>query len=309
MAEFGELELVPLREAWPHEAHDFTNWLAEDKNLGRLSDELGLEITKQITEYSVGAFSVDILAEEAGTEHKIVIENQLEMTNHDHLGKLITYASGLGARHIIWIFKDIRDEHKIAIDWLNQITHNEFKFYAVKIELLRMGGLIAPKFKVLSPATGWSKSVKQSVSSKPVTSKHSPVWASLLDFPDLGETLCRRMKVVTKNWQNFRTCNVCHFGVWVRPKSVCVYGWVIDKEFFRVVHEQRDSIEATLGFELLFDLKTSRRIYCEKQFVDINDKAEMTVLYEWLKLATDKFYTVLKYKIDEFKTTVSERAV
>jgi len=101
----GKLEKVPLREAWKHEALNFTTWLAEENNLRLLSDEIGIDISLIQTEASVGKFSVDILAEEENTDRKIVIENQLESTDHDHLGKIITYASGFDAEIIIWIVK------------------------------------------------------------------------------------------------------------------------------------------------------------------------------------------------------------
>ena len=108
----SKLEKVDLREVWKHEALDFTNWLAKPENLELLSDEIGIDITLIQTEASVGNFNVDILAEEENTGRKIVIENQLESTDHDHLGKIITYASGFDAEIIIWIVKNVRDEHK-----------------------------------------------------------------------------------------------------------------------------------------------------------------------------------------------------
>ena len=119
------LEKVDLRTVWKHEASDFTNWLAQDENLSLLSDEIGIDISLIQTEASVGKFNVDILAEEENTGRKIVIENQLESTNHDHLGKIITYASGFDAEIVIWIVKDVRDEHKQAIDWLNEHTDDK----------------------------------------------------------------------------------------------------------------------------------------------------------------------------------------
>src|SRR3989338_11602866 len=107
----GKLKKVELREAWRHEASNFTNWLAEDENLSLLGDEIGFDIKLVQTEAAVGSFNVDILAEEENTGKKIIIENQLETTNHDHLGKIITYASGYDAKVIVWVVKDVRDEH------------------------------------------------------------------------------------------------------------------------------------------------------------------------------------------------------
>ena len=124
----GKLRKIHLREAWKHEALNFTGWLAEEDNLALLSDEIGIDISLIQTEASVGKFNVDILAEEENGNRKIVIENQLESTDHDHLGKIITYASGFDAEIIIWIVKDVRDEHKQAIDWLNENTIEKVNF-------------------------------------------------------------------------------------------------------------------------------------------------------------------------------------
>ena len=123
MINLGKLkEIKDLRKVWPHEALDFTPWLAEDDNFTLLADAVGLEITVDETESSVGDFNVDIYATETGTDRKIIIENQLEDTNHDHLGKLITYASGKSADIVIWVVKRAREEHRSAIEWLNNHT-------------------------------------------------------------------------------------------------------------------------------------------------------------------------------------------
>ena len=121
--QLGKMQrITDLRSVWPHEALDFTKWLAEENNLSLLSEAIGVDIILEERESSVGNFNVDIFASENGTNRKIIIENQLEDTNHDHLGKLITYASGKDAEIIIWIVKRARDEHKQAIEWLNQHT-------------------------------------------------------------------------------------------------------------------------------------------------------------------------------------------
>ena len=123
MLNLGRLEEIKdLRTVWPHEALDFTPWLAQDDNIALLADAVGLDIMVDETESSVGDFNVDIFASETGTDRKIIIENQLEDTNHDHLGKLITYASGKAADVIIWVVKRAREEHKAAIEWLRKFV-------------------------------------------------------------------------------------------------------------------------------------------------------------------------------------------
>ena len=132
----GKLEKVKdLRSVWKHEANDFTKWLAKEENLNTLSEEIGIDIELVSTEAKTGSFSTDILAVEANTNNKIIIENQLEATNHDHLGKIITYASGHDAKTIIWIVKEAREEHRQAIDWLNEHTDEEINIFLCRIEL------------------------------------------------------------------------------------------------------------------------------------------------------------------------------
>ena len=159
MISLGQLkEIKDLREVWPHEALDFTPWLAKENNLTLLADAVGLEITVDETESKVGDFNVDIFATETGTERRIIIENQLEDTNHDHLGKLITYASGKGADIVIWIVKRAREEHRAAIEWLNNHTDENISFFL--IEITRSVILTPPSSlkSLRNPTTGQKKS-------------------------------------------------------------------------------------------------------------------------------------------------------
>ena len=148
MINLGTLkEITDLRSIWPHEALNFTPWVAENVEL--LADAVGLDITVDETESSVGDFNVDIYASETGTDRKIIIENQLEDTDHDHLGKLITYASGKDADVVIWVVKHAREEHKAAVEWLNNHTDDKIGFFLCEIKLFQIGDSdIAPLFTV-----------------------------------------------------------------------------------------------------------------------------------------------------------------
>ncbi|MBI5017164.1 MAG: DUF4268 domain-containing protein [Deltaproteobacteria bacterium] len=134
VSRIGKLERVPLREVWKHEAHNFTQWLQE--NIDELSAVLDLNIVNVDREQSAGSFSIDLVAEDAGGG-TIIIENQLEKSNHDHLGKLITYLTGMGAKAAVWIVSEPRPEHVAAIAWLNE--SNSAAFYMVKVEAVRIG--------------------------------------------------------------------------------------------------------------------------------------------------------------------------
>jgi len=166
----SKLKKVNLRDVWEHEALDFTNWLAQEENLDALSEEIGIEINLIKTEASVGKFNVDILAEDETTRRKIIIENQLEQTNHDHLGKIITYASGYDAEVIIWIVKDVRDEHQRAIEWLNEHTDEDINFFLIKIELWQIeNSNPAPKFEIICSPNEWAKTIKVNAGSSEIT--------------------------------------------------------------------------------------------------------------------------------------------
>ena len=163
MRELGTIQQCPLREVWKNEARDFTTWLAEEENIVALGDAMGVELELIETESSVGSFSADIFAQEIGSGRKVVIENQLEDTNHDHLGKIITYAAGKDAELIVWIVARARDEHKQAIEWLNQHTDSEFGFFLIEIELWTIDGSNpAPRFNIIERPNDWAKSVKAS---------------------------------------------------------------------------------------------------------------------------------------------------
>lgn len=162
MQELGKMKRVSdLRSVWPHEANDFTKWLSQEENLSLLGETVGIELELEERESSVGSFSVDIYAKEQGTNRRVIIENQLEDTNHDHLGKLITYASGKGAEIIIWVVKRARDEHSQAIEWLNQHTDSNIGFFLLEIELWQIDdSQKAPRFNIVEKPNNWSKTMK-----------------------------------------------------------------------------------------------------------------------------------------------------
>jgi len=148
--QLGDFEDVDVREIWPNEQQDFTPWLASEKNIARLGAAIGLDLEVENTEVAVGPYSADILAKDTVKDTYVVIENQFGKTNHDHLGKLITYASVLDARAVVWIASEFTDEHRKAMEWLNDNSAG-LSFYAVSIEVQRIGqSKPAVRFNVLS---------------------------------------------------------------------------------------------------------------------------------------------------------------
>ncbi len=157
--QFGELKDIDLRAAWPNEAHDFTPWLAD--NLERLAQVIGIPMELEGSEVKVEQFSADILARDPTDNSLILIENQLESTDHSHLGQILTYLAGLNAQTIIWVAKDFREAHLSAIRWLNQHTADPFAFFAVQVRVVRIGdnnlSPVAPLFEVLERPSEWER--------------------------------------------------------------------------------------------------------------------------------------------------------
>src|SRR5438477_3647796 len=122
MSSLGRLERVDLRSIWTNEARDFTPWLATEENLKLLSEAIGMELTLETVERGVGPYSADIVCKDPACDAWVLIENQIEKTDHSHLGQLLTYTAGVNASTVVWISSRFTEEHRAALDWLNKYT-------------------------------------------------------------------------------------------------------------------------------------------------------------------------------------------
>ena len=187
-AVFADLVDVAPRRAWPLEAHSFTPWLAE--NLGRLGKVLGLALEFVQMEARVGPFAADILARDSRSGGAVLIENQLEGSDHGHLGQIMTYLTGLAAKTIVWVAPDFRPEHLSAVRWLNENTVDPFSFFAVKLRVVQIGtSPFAPLFEVLERPNGWDRRLQKladdAQAARPETRARRAFWARYLElFPD-----------------------------------------------------------------------------------------------------------------------------
>lgn len=170
--ELGKLQRVDPRTVWKHEAHDFTPWLAE--NINALEELLGMELEVSAREHAVGDFSLDILARDLGTDRVVAIENQLEATDHSHLGQLITYAAGVEAGVVIWVSREFREEHRQALDWLNRGDANDTEYFGVVLELLQVdNSKPAVNLRLVASPNNWSRASKRGSGAGPVSSKRA----------------------------------------------------------------------------------------------------------------------------------------
>lgn len=305
MVNLGQLtEVKDLRSVWPHEALDFTPWLAEESNLSLLADAVGLEITLDETESTVGDFNVDIYATETGTERKIIIENQLEDTNHDHLGKLITYASGKDANIIIWIVKRAREEHRAAIEWLNNHTDEKIGFFLVEIKLYKIGDSSpAVKFEVIEEPNNWAKEIKKQSSSDPAKQFRLEYWTAFNEYafskPVFSKNFKKR-KPSTDHWMSLSLgSSAYHLDILTLKKrnAISVELYIPDdKSIFQKLFQHKEIIESDIGFALdwkeLPDKKASR-IIIEKP-VDLDNRDEWDSHFDWIIDTCIKFKKAFK---------------
>lgn len=156
----GKLEQVDLRDIWGYEGSDFTPWMAKEENLAQLGQAIDMKLELIGQEQDIGPFRADILCKDSSTQDYVIIKSQLENTNHAHLGQVLAYAAGLRARVVVWIAKQFTEEHRAAFDWLNNISKEEFEFFALEIELWRIGDSPpAPKFNIVSKPNKWQRGV------------------------------------------------------------------------------------------------------------------------------------------------------
>lgn len=289
--ELGTLkEITDLRSVWPHEALNFTPWVAE--NIDLLADTVGIDITVDETESDVGDFSVDIYASETGTDRKIIIENQLEDTDHDHLGKLITYASGKGADIVIWIVKHAREEHKAAIEWLNNHTDDKIGFFLCEIKLFQIGNsCIAPTFTVIESPNDWAKEIKSAVSSNPTQQKRLEYWQAFNNYAfnntDFSKAFNKR-KPSTDHWMYLSIgSSTCQIGIsQIQKRSSITIELYIndDKDLFRMLLSHKNEIESDMGISLdwreLPERKASR-IIVEKP-VELENKEKWNEQFSYI---------------------------
>jgi len=308
----SKLKKVDLREEWQHEATDFTNWLAQEENLQLLSEEIGIDITLVQTEASVGKFSVDILAEEENTGRKIVIENQLETTNHDHLGKIITYASGFDAEIVIWIVKDVRDEHKKAVDWLNEHTDEKINIFAIRMELWQIGDSpYAPKFHVVSKPNDWAKAIKQSTVQSDLSDRRLmqlEFWTQFKEYATSRQSTLRLRKAYPQHWYDISIGNSkSHLSLVVDADNEqirCEFYIPDSKPLFKLLHDSKEAIEAKLPAHELewmeLEGKKASRVRTVHG-IDVGKNENWEQSFNWLMETAQEFQSVFAEQMKKMK--------
>lgn len=202
----GRLEQINLRDQWRKEDTDFTPWLATEENIEILGETLGIGLEVLNQERNVGPFRADILCRDTDNNKYVLIENQLERTDHTHLGQIMTYAAGLDAVTIIWIARKFTEEHRAALDWLNRITIDSINFFGIEIELYKIGdSLPAPLFKILSNPNDWTKYVKKTTSNQNLSEAkvlQQEYWQGLKDYLEEHNSFIKLRRPQSLPWTN-----------------------------------------------------------------------------------------------------------
>lgn len=253
----GMLTEVDIRELWKHEQYDFSNWLAEPENIAYLNDILGLTLVEVNKEAYVGSYRCDIVAVDETDGTKVIIENQLESSNHDHLGKIITYASGLDAKVIVWIVKQAREEHRSAIEWLNNNTQSGIDFFLIELHAYMIGDSDpAPKFEVIEQPNDFIKSSKNATSCDSLNKSQTERLTFWTQFNDEiiahGKPFNVR-KASTDHWYHVAIGNsACNIGITlINSDSFIGVELYIDddKTLFASLFSARDIIENESGLD------------------------------------------------------------
>lgn len=308
----GTLQKVEIREIWEHEATEFTPWLAKQENIDMLGSAIGLDLIVEAEEKDVGPFRADILCKDVATNNLVLIENQLERTDHKHLGQLLTYATGLNAVSIIWIAAEFNEEHRATLDWLNKITGQEYNFFGVQIELYKIGNSqIAPDFTVVSKPNNWSRIVSSNTSKMdyedlgPTKIKQLHFWTRLCeDIKEKKDSPLRVRKPRPQHWHNFAIgASQVNLASTFNTKEEMITAEVYiinNKEIFKELEKNKESIEKEFGEELEWQLLPDRaasRIKITKTNCDLENEDNWEEYVNWLIGKLEKLYYVFNKRL------------
>ena len=318
--QISTLENVDIRSVWNNEASDFTPWLAKAENINRVGDVIGMDLTVIDDEKPVGPFSADILCKDENSDTLVVIENQLEIGDHKHLGQLLTYATGLKATSIVWICSEFQDEHRATLDWLNENTGPEINFFGIKLEAVKIhGSPVAPNFRVVSQPNDWTKSRNNSgyrcygkLTSKRMLKQD--FWTYLNSEIVKKKSFLSVRKPRAQHWHSFKLgTSGSHLSAVINTKQSYLGAEVYisnDKYLYELLKKNKEEIDKQFGESLdwqdLSDSKASR-IEVYKNNLRLDDKDQWEANSEWLIEKLEKLYKVFSPRIKKIKKNAQEQ--
>lgn len=298
----GKLTEIDIRKVWAHEQYDFSKWLANEENIKELSDTLNLSLTDVETEKFVGNYRCDILCKDEITGKVVLIENQLEATNHDHLGKIITYASGLDAAVVVWIVASAREEHASAIEWLNKHTDEELSFFLVEVHAYTIGDSDpAPMFRIIEQPNDFVKSVKSISKSNDISDAEKnrlEFWTQLNEVLEQRGKPFNKRKATTDHWYSIAMgSSECHISIDLVNKEhkIRIGVWIADnKELYDHFYAHKNEIEKTCGFELYWDRLENKKAALACTYIKDLDFDNQENYPELINNAIDLVLTIRK---------------
>ncbi|MFA7296836.1 MAG: DUF4268 domain-containing protein [Dehalococcoidia bacterium] len=313
MPVFGTLEQIDPKSLFVSEPQGFTPWL--EANIGLLNAALGLEIEVRKREQAVGAFSVDLYGAEIGSGRPVIIENQLTTTDHDHMGKLLTYAGGLDAQIVVWVAPLFRDEHRKAIDWLNAHTTEEAQFFAVETSFVRIGtSEAAPLFRVVAQPSEWRPSGASAGSNGAPTERRLKYFGFFEDLlvrlHDVDPGFTSRKNGVYDSWMGFGSGRT---GFPINAAFVSgnrfrvelyidVEDQAANKAAIASLQQDAASIQAEIDEPLHWDPLPNRRaarVYVEQPHGIDSDDEMLESLKDWAVTYLRRFKTVFSPRVQK----------
>jgi hypothetical protein len=306
----GRLVKVELREVWLSESSQFTPWLAQVENLKLLGESIGIDLECEAQEKEVGPFRADILCKDTATDAWVLIENQLERTDHSHLGQLLTYAAGLDAVTIIWVAERFTEEHRAALDWLNERTDEKITFFGLEVELWRIGDSpVAPKFNIVSKPNDWTRSVQQAAQGE--VSAHNQLqlefWTAFKNYMEEKGSFVRCQKPYPQHWMNHPLGKAgLHLAsiisTWNSETNVkgheiraeLYLNGLTAKQDFAELEKRKPEIEQELGFSLRWHNPEGKKAcrLAVRQEADFLNEALWPQQFEWLRQKLETMHKV-----------------
>lgn len=308
----SNLEPVDLRDVWASESRNFTPWLAQEDNLSTLSKAIKMDLQLEGMELPVGPFRADILCTDRMLDTRVLIENQLEMTDHCHLGQILTYAAGLKASCIIWISKRFTDEHRAVLDWLNENTGDNTHFFGIEMQLWKIGDSSpAPLFNVIVQPNEWSNKIEQTtkrIKSEGFSDTQTfqlSYWTALLQTlkglngraPPKPQPL-HYLRFTTGKTDVQISVTIC-----IREKHIGVevyFSGDTAKENYARLFLEKGQIEAEIGSSLDWQElpdKIASRILLKHTNVNIEDTEQWQDQHQWIRNMLDRFQKVFLPRI------------
>jgi Domain of unknown function (DUF4268) len=306
----GRLEKVDLRQVFSTEAGDFTPWLAAAENLKLLGDAISIDLELEAQEKEVGPFSADILCKDTSNDNWVLIENQLERTDHVHLGQLLTYAAGLNAVTIVWIADRFTDQHRATLDWLNERTDEKINFFGLEVELWRIGNSpIAPRFNIVSQPNDWTRAIQTAAVSGELSGPRQiqlKFWTSFKEFMQGNSHItCQKalphhwmthaigrsgmhLTSIASTWDSESNTNTPEIRVELALNGDDAKG------HFETLEKSRQQIEKTIGVPLVWhnpENKKACRIYVRTN-ADFMKSELWPEQHQWLKDKLELFHRV-----------------